>query len=107
MERSTFAIMACLMGIFAVFADNDPQDFKVVAYRADGTHFEGYVTTALRRYFRPKVSEVGISEIYGGESREYSSDEVKTIVYPPNKKDSTSIVYEAVTAMVQKNCSLK
>lgn len=101
MKKSLLLIVCCLICGSAAFADKDPQDFKVVAYRADGTHFEGYITTALRRYFRPKVSEVGISETFGGEDKKYSSDEVKAIVFPPNEKNPNPVVYEAVTAMLR------
>lgn len=103
MKRITITLIACMVGFLTAFADKDPEDFKVIAYRADGTHFEGYITTALRNYFRPKQSEVGISETFGGEAQKYSSDEVKAIVYPPNKKDSASVVYEAVTAIMKSN----
>lgn len=92
-----------LVSVTAAFAEKDPRDYKVIAYRADGSQFEGYVTTALRRYFRPKVSEVGISEVYGGEPRTYTSDEVKSIVFPPTEKDTVTVVYEAVTAMLKAN----
>lgn len=101
MKRITITFIVCLVGFLAAFADKDPQDFKVIAYRADGTHFEGYITTALRRYFRPKQSEVGISETFGGEAKKYSSAEVVSIVYPPNAKDSASVVYDAVTAIMR------
>lgn len=103
MKRITITLIVCMVGFLTAFADKDPDDFKVIAYRTDGTHFEGYITTALRNYFRPKQSEVGISETFGGETQKYSSDEVKAIVYPPNKKDSTSVVYEAVTAIMKSN----
>lgn len=103
MKRITITLIACLVGFLGTFADKDPQDFRVIAYRADGTHFEGYITTALRNYFRPKQSEVGISETFGGEAREYTSDDVISIVYPPNEKDSVSVVYEAVTALMRSN----
>lgn len=39
---------------------------------------------------------------FGGEEQAYSSDEVKRIVFPPNEKDTTTVVYEAVTAMAKK-----
>lgn len=107
MKKTLFLIVCCLICSSAAFADKDPQDFKVVAYRADGTHFEGYITTALRRYFRPKVSEVGISDTFGGEDKKYSSDEVKAIVFPANEKNPTAVVYEAVTAVLRKSMFAK
>lgn len=101
MKKILVSIICCLCMGLTSYAKNDPQDFKVIAYRADGTHFEGYVTTALRNYFRPKVSTVGISETYKGEEKKYTSDEVVKIVFPANKNNTTPVVYEAVTAMTR------
>lgn len=101
MKKYLLMLSFCLVWASAVFADKDPENYKVVVYLADGTHFEGYVTTALENYLYPKQTEVGISKTFGGKERLYTSEEVKSVVFPANKKNSTAVIYEAVTAVVR------
>lgn len=103
MKHLVILILMCMLGLFTVQAKKDSIDYKVIVYKADGTHFEGYITTALQNYLLPRQSKVGISKTYGGEKQTYTSDEVKAIVFPPSEKDSTTVVYEAVTAMAKKS----
>lgn len=103
MKKHLILILLCMLGLSAVHAKKDSADYKVIVYKTDGTQFEGFITTALRNYFRPRQSKVDISKTFGGEEQTYTSDEVKKIVYPPNEKDTSTVVYEAVTAMAQKS----
>ena len=79
-------------------AKGDPTDYHVRVTLKDGSVIDGYITTALKNYLRPRVSEVGISSEYGGKAVKYTSDEVVSIVYPPSEKDTTTVVFHSVVA---------
>lgn len=79
-------------------AKKDPVDYHVIVTLKDGTTVDGYITTALRNYFRPRISEVGISSEFGGKPVKYTSDEVVSIVFPPSEKDTTTVIYHSVIA---------
>ncbi len=102
MKKVLFMLLLCFVWSTTSFGKKDPENYKVIVYLADGTHFEGYVTTALENYQHPKQDAVGISKTFGGEERMYSSEEVKSVVFPPNKINSETVTYDAVTAVVNK-----
>lgn len=76
----------------------DPDDYHVIVTLKDGSKVDGFITTSLRNYLRPRVSEVGVSSEFGGKSQKYTSDEVVSIVFPPNEKDTTTVVYHPIVA---------
>lgn len=48
-----------------------------------------------------------ISEVFKGKPVEYTSDQVKRIIFPPLDTDSDSVIYEGVTAKLKKYVLLK
>lgn len=79
-------------------AKKDSDDYHVILTLKDGSKVEGYITTALKSYIRPRISEIGVSSEFGGKEQKYTSDEVVSIVFPPNEKDTTTVVYHSVLA---------
>lgn len=97
-RRLTLLVLFLTLGILSSNAKKDPLDYHVFVEMSDGNIIEGYVTTSLRNYFNPKVTKVGISKEFGREARKYTSEEVKSIIYPPNEKDTTTVIYHSVKA---------
>ena len=100
-RRQWLFILFLTFGILIADAKKDPADDHVFVEMSDGSIMEGYVTSSLINYFKPKVTKVSISKEFGGESKKYSSEEVKTIIFPPNEKDTTAVIYHSVKAKKQ------
>lgn len=83
---------------FIAKAEEDPIDYHVIVTLKDGSKVDGFITTALKNYLRPRISEIGVSKSYGGTPEKYSSDEVVSIVFPPSEKDTTTVVFHSVMA---------
>ncbi len=79
-------------------AKKDPDDYHVILTLKDGSKVDGFIKTALKNYLRPRISEISVSSEFGGKERKYTSDEVVSIVFPPNEKDTTTVVYHSVMA---------
>lgn len=85
---------------FLLLAKNDKGE-RVIATLADGSKIEGFTTSRLINYMKPDVSKVKISNEPGGEGKEYTSEEVIELVFPPSGEDSNAIVYQSVNAQKQ------
>ena len=96
--RLLVMLIAALAAVFTAAAKDNPEDYRVIVTRADGSTFEGYVASALRNHMRPKISDVKISDTYGGEAVKYSSEEVVAIEFPPTEDNDKRVVYHAVKA---------
>ena len=79
-------------------AGKDPDDYRVILTLKDGSKVDGFINTALKNYFRPRISEISVSSEFGGAEQKYTSDELVSIVFPPNEKDTTTVVYHSVMA---------
>ncbi len=101
MKRITPTLIVCMVGFLTAFADKDPEDFKVIVYRADGTQFEGYNDTQFEQYLKPKVTSVYISSEFKGPAVKYSSDEVKRVEFIASTMDSIPMIFEAVKAQAK------
>lgn len=93
-------LSVAMMAMFALDANaaKDPVDYHVIVTLKDGSTIDGYITTALKNYLRPRISEIGVSPEFGGKAVKYTSDEVVSIVFPPSEKDTTTVVYHSVIA---------
>lgn len=91
-------LFAVLAAVLPVPAKDNPEDYKVTAYKADGTKFEGYNGTRFSNYMRPKVTQVSISQDFGGTQVKYNGDEVKRVVFNVTLNDSLPHIYDAVKA---------
>ncbi|MDE6297156.1 MAG: hypothetical protein K2L89_04855 [Muribaculaceae bacterium] len=100
-RRILFLILFLTFGILIAEAKKNPDDYHAIIEMSDGTIFEGYVMTSLKNYFNPKVTKVGISKEFEGETKKYSSDEIKSITYPPIESDTTTVIYHSVKAKKQ------
>ncbi|WP_289742292.1 hypothetical protein [uncultured Duncaniella sp.] len=96
--RTIFAVVFTTSCALAANAKDDPEDYYVILTLKDGSKVDGYITTALKNYFRPRISEIGVSSEYGGKPQKYTSEEVVSIVFPPNEKDTTTVIYHSVFA---------
>lgn len=97
-RRHWLLVLFLTLGILFASAKKEADDYHVFVELADGNIIEGYVTTSLRNYFKPNVTKVGISKEFGGEAKKYTSEEVKSIIYPPNENDTTIVIYHSVKA---------
>lgn len=79
-------------------SESTPENTFAVITLADGRQIEGYVVTPLQDHLRSFISKVGISQEFGGEAYEYTSDEIVSIVFPPSETDTTTVVYHSVWA---------
>lgn len=91
-------LLMCFVWSSAMFAEKDPENYKVVVCLKDGTQFEGYMASPLANYLSPRVSEVSISKEFGGEKQKYTSDEVVSIEFVQNDKNDKPVIYHSVMA---------
>lgn len=96
--RTLLVVVLSASCFTAMGANDNPEDYHVILTLKDGSKVDGYITTALRNYFRPRISEIEVSKEYGGQTQKYTSDDVVSIVFPPNDKDTTTVVYHSVNA---------
>lgn len=97
-RRHWLLVLFLTLGILFASAKKEADDYHVFVELANGNIIEGYVTTSLRNYFKPNVTKVGISEEFGGDAKKYTSEQVKSIIYPPNENDTTAVIYHSVKA---------
>ncbi len=45
-------------------AEDKAEDYYVKVICQDGSQFDGYITSSLRNYFRPKIDKVKISKTF-------------------------------------------
>ncbi|MDE6634864.1 MAG: hypothetical protein K2J96_06390, partial [Bacteroidaceae bacterium] len=92
------ALLMALLTTFQVFAEDDPNDYRVLVTKTDGTVFVGYNNTLFTNHFRPKVKTVSISAEYKGEPTKYTGEEVKRVEFVNLTGDSVPVIFEAVNA---------
>lgn len=92
------ALLLALLTTFQVFAEDDPNDYRVLVTKTDGTVFVGYNNTRFTNYFRPKVKTVSISAEYKGEPTKYTGEEVRRIEFTGPVGESGPVIFEAVNA---------
>lgn len=97
MKQLILLVMACIITPLSAMA-SEPEDYHVKGILADGTIIEGYNNTSFNNEFKPLVTEVSISEEYGGEPKKYTSDELKTLWFTKTENDSVPVVFQAVMA---------
>lgn len=94
---TVFVVSMLMVAVRATGQDTAENNYVIVEL-VDGTQFDGYLASRIVRLDKEDVPKLKISDVFGGEPSEYTSDEVKRIVFPPDSSDSDSIVYESVLA---------
>ncbi len=96
--KQLILIIACLICGLSTFAKEDPEEYRVLVFKTDGTVFEGYNETKFTNYFRPKVTKVSISREFKGETEKFTGEEVKRVVFNCTMNDSMPVIFDAVKA---------
>lgn len=96
--RTLLSVVLTASCVMYASAKDNPEDYHVILTLKDGSKVDGFITTALKNYLRPRISEIGVSREYGGTPQKYTSEDVVSIVFPPNEKDTTTVVYHSVLA---------
>ncbi len=91
-------VLAVLTTIPAFAKDDNPEDYHIRGILADGTEIEGYNETVFTNFMRPWVTEVKLADTYKGETKTYSSEELKAVWFTAVGKDSVPHIYESVKA---------
>lgn len=100
-RRHLLLTLFLILGMASGFAEKNPDEDHAFVELRDGSMIEGYVTTSLINYFKPNVTKFGLSDELGGKDRKYTSEEVKSIIFPLNEKDSTAVIYHSLKATKQ------
>lgn len=100
MKLRTYLLAASLFFAIApmIAKDDNPEDYHMRGVLFDGTEIEGYNETAFTNFMRPWVTEVKIADTYKGETKKYSSEELKAVWFTSVGEDSVPKIYESVKA---------
>ena len=100
MNLKNYLLTAFLVFIsLAAYSKGDnPEDYHVRGILADGTEIEGYNETSFNNFMFPWVTEVKIADTYKGETKKYTSDELKAVWFTSVGEDSIPKIYHAVKA---------
>ena len=77
--RLIIAAMAIIVSATVAAKDKDPENYHMRGILADGTEIEGYNETAFENFMFPFVTKVKLADTFGGETRTYTSDELKAV----------------------------
>lgn len=89
MKRFVFLLTVTLLGIVTVVAGKKDESYKVIVTLKNGTVINGYIRSSLM----DGAMKVSVSETPNGKSTTYPSADIKTLVYPPNDQDQSTITY--------------
>ena len=93
-----FMALAVLVSATAFAKDDNPEDYHMRGILFDGTEVEGYNETAFTNFMHPWVTEVTLADTYKGETKKYSSEELKAVWFTTVGSDSVPKIYESVRA---------
>lgn len=96
--RLIIAALAIIVSATVAAKDKDPENYHMRGILADGTEIEGYNETAFENFMFPFVTKVKLADTFGGETRTYTSDELKAVWFTSLGEDSVPVVYHAVKA---------
>lgn len=97
--RLGLSVLLSVLTSFACMAKNEnPEDYHMRGILVDGTEIEGYNETSFTNFMFPWVTEVKLADTYKGETKKYSSEELKAVWFTSLGADSVPKIYESVRA---------
>lgn len=96
LQTTLLAIAAALAALPLFAKDKESEDCHMRGILADGTEIEGFNETRFTNFMFPFVTEVNM--VVDGESKKYTSDELKAVWFTKLDSDSIPVIFHAVKA---------
>ncbi len=92
------SVITLFAGLAVMAKDENPENYHMRGILADGTEIEGYNETSFTNFMFPWVTEVKLADTFKGESKKYSSDELKAVWFTSLGEDSIPKIYHSIKA---------
>lgn len=92
------SVITLFAGLAVMAKDENPENYHMRGILADGTEIEGYNEKASLDFMYEWTTDVKLADMYKGESKKYSSEELKAIWFTALDEDSIPKIYHSVKA---------
>ena len=92
------SVITLFAGLAVMAKDENPENYHMRGILADGTEIEGYNEKASLDFMYEWTTDVKLADTYKGESKKYSSEELKAIWFTALDEDSIPKIYHSVKA---------